>query len=284
MGIYFYILLFKVMLKRSEVVLKRLGTIFFCLKKQFTIPSPLSLLRHSTPTMRSQRLPSSWRRRWTTSWWRWMKRPVKWGWWEAWLTPSQKPWARWVWAPRHSLSLLDTLPPWFPSDLVPRCFSVKSYPSRLSPVSLLFSWGCWLMYRCPVICPTYYSFFIFIDYFGKPVVPFLPILYRGKNGDGDGIIGSLTYKMEIIIYLPCLPHRVVVGNKLQNEIMKWFPSSDLWNGCFGITRIILAWTFLGPSPALLSWKLYGMEARYLYLYFSNFPMVLISSQMQKPPK
>lgn len=38
--------------------------------------------------------------------------------------------------------------------------------------------------------------------------------YMGGNGSAEGILGYFTFKMKIIIHLPCLPHRVVVENKL----------------------------------------------------------------------
>lgn len=46
MGIYFCILLFKVILKRREVF-KRLSSIFFCLRRHFTILFPLSQAQHT---------------------------------------------------------------------------------------------------------------------------------------------------------------------------------------------------------------------------------------------
>ena len=61
----------------------------------------------------------------------------------------------------------------------------------------------------------YYSFITFVSR-SHPSFH----IYTGEKRDGDGILGPLTYKMEVIIYLPCIPRRVVVGNKLQNEIMK----------------------------------------------------------------
>lgn len=41
--------------------------------------------------------------------------------------------------------------------------------------------------------------------------------YVGGNGGAEGILGYFTSKMEIITHLPCLPYRVIVGNKLTNE-------------------------------------------------------------------
>lgn len=39
----------------------------------------------------------------------------------------------------------------------------------------------------------------------------------GGNGGAEGILGYFTSTMEITIHLPCLPCRVVVGNKLPNK-------------------------------------------------------------------
>lgn len=177
-----------VILKRGEAVPKRL-TPFFSFRRHFTVFSRSSRLRLSTPTMPSQRPPSSWRRPWTTSWSRWTKPPVKWGWWEAWSTPSQRPWARWAWAPNTDPS----------SSVVSLRLGPQVLFSEEHLVSFLEGSD-----SCTDALSHVQHFIhssLFISYFAKPVVPSLPVLHGG-NGDAEGIIGYFSYKMEIIIHLP----------------------------------------------------------------------------------
>lgn len=100
---------------------------------------------------------------------------------------------------------LTLLPPGFPSDLISGCFSLKSTFSLflrvLITVQMHYLLSNIFILHCSLVTVVSqsYSFFQF---------------YIRENGDAENIIGYFTYKIEILIYLHCQSHRVVVGNKL----------------------------------------------------------------------